>query len=84
MRSGEKGAGSSLYAGVKLTLTDPQNGSRPVLTLSVKHRVYGWDNWTFLVPAWRVAPLPPGSSIDDVLRVLVTQLQAVIDDKPER
>ena len=74
-----KGAGMSLYAGLRVTLTDAGNGSRPVLTVSVKARASGWDDWTNIRPASRPEHLGPISSTPDALRALAIELIAMAD-----
>lgn len=75
-----KGAGRSNYAGIRVTMTDPQTGAPPVLTVAVKARAWGWDEWTLLVPAWRPDGLPPRSSTREALQSLVTQLEWFLEN----
>lgn len=77
------GAGRSLYAGLRVTLIDPQTGARPILTISVKDRAWGWDNWTLAAPATRPDNFPPVRSTEEALRALVTQLEALLEDVDE-
>lgn len=80
MRDPDAGAGRSLYAGIRVTLIDPQTGSKPILTISVKDRAWGWDNWTLVAPASRPENFPPVRSTEEALRALVTHLQSLLDD----
>lgn len=75
-----KGAGASRYAGLRVTLIDPQTGAKPILTISVKDRAWGWDNWTLTAPATRPDNFPPVTSTEEALRALVTHLQSLLDD----
>jgi hypothetical protein len=69
----------SRYAGVRVTLTDPRNGSRPILTVMVKDRLWGWDNWVLASPAVRPPAIDGVESTRDALVALVTSIQHVLD-----
>lgn len=72
-------AARSLYAGLRVTLTDPQNGSDGILTVAGKDRLNTWDDWSFIVPTMRVpAPTPITSNVEAIKRIIAT-LQTLID-----
>lgn len=69
----------SLYAGLRVTLTDPQNGSPGILTVSGKDRLNTWDDWSSIVPAIRVpTPTPIGSNVEAIRRIIAA-LETLID-----
>lgn len=74
----------SLYAGLRVTLTVADGGSLPVLTVSVKARSWGWDEWTNIRPASRPAHLAPISTTPEALRALALELTAMADAEEQQ
>lgn len=83
MADSGKGAGLSLYAGVRVTLTDPRNGTPPILTVAVKDRLWGWDEWVLARPALRPADWPEVQSTREMLLALARELTALAEASDE-
>jgi len=59
-----RGRGYSRYAGMRVTLTQTLGSDQCLVTVSVKGRQDGWDEWTLLFPAIRHHSGPLTSSVD--------------------
>lgn len=65
-----KGAGRSLYRGIRITYTEEPGGEFGWITISAKHTSGGWDEWNAVAPATRVSlPARPSDVAAAVLMV---------------
>lgn len=65
------------YAGIRLTITQPEGGREAFVGVSTKRRLAGWDEWGLIAPPFRVL-VPDLNSRDDVTVALMLAVQALI------
>lgn len=74
---------ASHYAGLRLTITQP-NGSRDAfVALSTKRRAAGWDEWSLLIPTQRV-PLTPVREREDIAPALMYAVRILLEEERRR
>lgn len=62
-----RGVGRSLYAGLRVTLTDHPSRDVVLVSVSAKRRHGGWDDWAALSPVTRHESSGPIGSRADAL-----------------
>lgn len=65
-----RGVGRSIYAGLRVTLTDHPSRDVVLISVSAKRRHGGWDDWSALAPVTRRESTGPIGSRADALFML--------------